>query len=87
MGVQPREKLNGITGPGSKKNRDKRRDNIILLKNAEENMYLGDRGYILSQTGRNKGYKGAKNMYLPEKKNVVPAFISVLSLFPQKDCG
>ena len=33
-------------------------------------MYLGDRGYRLSQTGRKKGYKGAKNMDLPEKQNV-----------------
>ena len=70
MGVRPRAKLNGRNGPGSKKNRDKRRDNIILLNNAEEKMYLGDRGYRLSQTGRKKGYKVAKNMELPEKQNV-----------------
>ena len=70
MGVRPRAKLNGRTGPGKKNNREKIRDNILLLKNAEEKMYLGDRGYIISQTGIKKGYKGAKNMDLLEKQNV-----------------
>ena len=69
MGVRPRAKLNGRTGPGSKNNRDKRRYNILLLENSEEKMYLGDRGHRISQTGINEGYKGAKNMDLPEKQN------------------
>ena len=33
-------------------------------------MYLGDRGYRLSQNGIKKGYKGSKNMDLPEKQKV-----------------
>ena len=70
MRVRPRAKLNRRNGPGSKNNREKCRDNILLLKNDEDNMYFVNRGYIPNQTGTNRGYKGDKNMDLPKNQNV-----------------